>query len=644
MKHNKSMWIVAFVVIASMVMAACQPQTIIQTVEVTKEVKVVETQVVQVEKTSVVEVERKAFTTPNPILGDLKVRQALAYCTNKVDLAKAGYPLLTDEQAQGLVMNTFIPKAHWAYAGDANVTIYDFSVDKGKALLDEAGWKMAEGADFRAKDDGTVLALKFYTTTAAFRQAWAAVWEKQMAECGVQILRSHVPSTWWFGDTTGLQVRDFEIGAFAWVGQADPGGQTLWACDQIPMPENNWAGQNYMGWCNETASQAIKNANNTLLKEDRIKWYTIVQQEYTKDVPAIPIFNRTETFSIVSDLVGFDPKPGEEYYTYNIQDWERPGKDTIVVGFTQEPASLYTLVESAFVANLAAGVMGFRSYTSLGYDFQPYWVKELSTLESGLAQNNDVDVKEGDKVQNAAGDVVELKAGEKIVDATGAEVEYKSGTVKMKQLVVKYVADENLKWQDGSPVSQADFELGYKTVCDKESGATSFITCDQTQAVAFDGLSYTVTWVPGNQQPLYFVAPYGFYPSKQPIESEGPYKGKTLGDVPAKDWPTLPEVAEKPWSYGPYMITEWVKGEKMVFAANPYFFKGAPKTPNLVIAFLTPENAESQLLTGQVDLLGSETLAGLTEQLVQAEKDGKVKNIVNAGATWEHIDFNLFVK
>ena len=101
-----------------------------------------------------------------------------------------------------------------------------------------------------------------------------------------------------------------------------------------------------MGWCNETADEAIKNANNTLAKEERIKWYTIVQQEYTKDVPAIPLFNRTETYAVNAKLTGFDPTPGEEYYTYNVQDWEIPGKDTIVIGFTQEPASLYTLVQS----------------------------------------------------------------------------------------------------------------------------------------------------------------------------------------------------------------------------------------------------------------------------------------------------------
>ncbi len=647
MKHNKFMLVFALVLIASLVLSACQPQTIIQTVEVEKVVE--QTVQVEVEKvveqTSVVEVEKKAFTTPHPLLGDLKVRQALAYCTNKVDVARAGYPLLSEEEAAGLVMDTFIPKAHWAYAGDENVTIYPFDPAKGGALLDEAGWTLAEGAAVRTKEDGSVLALKFFTTTAAFRQAWAAVWEKQMADCGIQILRSHVPASWWFGDTTGLAVRDFELGAYAWVGEADPGGQTLWACDQIPLPENNWVGQNYMGWCNEAASAAIKNANNTLVKEERIKWYTIVQQGYTEDVPAIPLFNRTETFSHVADMVGFAPAPGEQYYNYNVEEWEIPGKDTFVLGFTQEPASMYTLVESAWVAVLAANLTGFaRGATSLNYDFQPYWQTELSTLESGLAKNSEVEVKEGDTVQDASGSVVPLAAGIKVIDSTGAEVEFTGSPIKMNQLVVKYQAVDGIKWQDGSDLAQADFELAYKTVCDKESGATSFITCDQTQDIQFDGISYTVTWVPGNQSPLYFLAPYGFSPSNQPIESEGAYKGMTLKDVPAKDWPTLTEVAEKPYSWGPYIIKEWVKGEKMVFEANPYFFKGEPKMKNFVIAFLTPENAEAQLLGGQVDLLGSETLSGLSQQLVDAAAAGKVVNVIEPGATWEHIDFNMFSK
>jgi len=115
--------------------------------------------------------------------------------------------------------------------------------------------------------------------------------------------------------------------------------------------------------------------------------------------------------------------------------------------------------------------------------------------------------------------------------------------------------------------------------------------------------------------------------------------------VPAKDWPTLPELAERPIGVGPYMITEWVKGEKLVFVANPYAPADmTPKTPNLIIQIVSAENAEAQLLAGGVDLLGSETLAGLTDQLVAAETEGKVKNYIIAGGTWEHIDFNLFVR
>jgi ABC-type transport system substrate-binding protein len=637
----------SLVLVAAFVLSACQPvQTtveVIRTVEVPveKEVEVIRTQEVTVIETQVVEVEveREAFTTPHPILSDLKVRQAIAHCTNKLELIQSVYPLISPEEQAGLVMNTFIPTSSWAYAGDENVTIYEFDPEKGAALLDEAGWTMDEGLGIRVNADGEALSLKFTTTNAAFRQTWAAVFEQQMAACGIQIVRLHAPASWWFGDTTGLARRDFEMGAYAWVGQADPGGETLWACDQIPLPSNGWAGQNYMGWCNEKASVGIKNANNNLVKDERIKWFTDVQQAYTEDVPAVPLFNRTETFSARADLVGFTPTPGEEYYTYNIGEWEVPGQDTVVVGFTQEPASLYSFVESAYVSALPNMIIGNqRGYTTLNYDFQPLYLTQLPTIENGGAVNNDVEAKEGDMVYDSTGNIVALAAGVKVRNSAGEVVEFTGGTVTMKQLVITFEYLDTLKWPDGTSVSQEDIELWVKVQCDRESGATSFIACDKTAGWTFDGLKATRTLLPGVQDALYFTYEPGFAPANRPLSD-----GRLLKDVPAKDWPTLPEVAEAPWGVGPYMVTEWVKGEKLVFAAHPYWYGGTPKTPNIVIAFVTPENAEAQLLGGQVDVLGSETLAGLTETLVAAEAEGKVNNIVNPGGTWEHVDFLLFV-
>jgi ABC-type transport system substrate-binding protein len=417
MKSNKLMLAIGLVLLASLVLAACQP--VVTTVEVVKEVKVVETQVVEkvVESTTIVEVERKPFTTPDPITSDLRVRQALAYCTDKAAVANAGYPLINRAQAEGLVMNSFIPAAQWAYAGDENITIYPFDIVKGQALLEEAGWVLDPEAGTRANAAGEQLVLKFATTTAAFRQAWAAVWQSQMEACGFTILRSHVPASWWFGDTTGLARRDFQLGAFAWVGQADPGGQTLYACDQIPSPDNGWTGQNYFGWCNQLASDNIKKANNTLVQSERKAAYTIVQQEFTKDVPGIPLFNRTETFSAAADLTGFAPTPGEEYYVYNIETWARPDTDTLVIGFTQEPASLYAAVEDAFVARLATYVMDPRVYLSLNYTFTPspvLYKGEFASFDNGGATKNEVEVKEGDKVIDSSGSPVDLASGVKV--------------------------------------------------------------------------------------------------------------------------------------------------------------------------------------------------------------------------------------
>lgn len=629
MYKNRFTLALGLLVVASIILAACAPAPAATPAEPAEPVVVTQEVVV----TEVVEVEREAFTTPHPILSDLNVRQALAHCTNKADLIKSVYVTLDEAQQEGLIMHTNIPRDHWAYAGDENITIYDFDPDAGRALLDEAGWTLAEGATYRTNADGEELALKFTTTNAAFRQTWSAVWVQQMADCGVNIVPTYAPASWWFGDTTGLARRDFELGAFAWVGEADPDVQTLYACDQIPSPANGWEGQNYMGWCNEAASIAVKNGANTLVQDERAEFYTQFQAEFTKDLPSLPLFNRTETHATNAALTGYDPRPGEPYYTYNVYDWEIPGTDTIVMGFPQEPASLFVLVEDAYVANVAYTLIRPNLITWLDYTAAAALIKELPTIESGLTLNNDVEVSEGSKVVDANGEVVDLAPGVSVINAAGETVEYTGGPITMKQLVSTFELIDGLTWEDGTPVSQADLELGDAIDCDPESGATSFILCDKTQEVTFNGTSWTYTWLPGNQDPLYYESGLlSLYPAH------------VLGDVPAAEWATNPLVAETPLAYGPYKIVEWVKGERMVFEANEFWAGPPVKTPNIVIQIITPESQESLLLGGEVDTLASEAVVSPTETLAAAAAEGRINLFVEPSATWEHIDFSLFIR
>ena len=63
-----------------------------------------------------------------------------------------------------------------------------------------------------------------------------------------------------------------------------------------------------------------------------------------------------------------------------------------------------------------------------------------------------------------------------------------------------------------------------------------------------------------------------------------------------------------------------------------------------MIQIITPESAEGLLLGGEVDILASETLAGLNETLKAAADEGRIKTFVEAGGTWEHIDIQLFIR
>jgi ABC-type transport system substrate-binding protein len=472
-----------------------------------------------------------------------------------------------------------------------------------------------------------------------------------MAACGLRIVRFHVPASWWFGDTTGLGRRDYELGAYAYTGTADPASSQLYACDYIPRPENGWAGQNDAGWCNEKGSNALKNGDNTLDRQARIDNYAIAQEEFSKDMPVLPLFNRIDTTATAADFEGFRTAPGWTYQGWNAHEWARPGKDTIVVALSQEPASLFALVENAFVAVIADTFVTGWPYQSENYDFQAVLLKSLPTLENGGAVMNTVEVKEGDIVVDVTGSAVPLANGVKVKDVDGNEVEFTGTPIKMPQLVMTGSYLDGTMFSDGTPLTAADLELSDKIRCDKESGAISFVLCDRTASIEYpDDLTGIFTLVPGYLDPTYFidtVGLYGPYAAHQPINSEGPYKGQTLADVPAKDWTTLAEVAECPLGVGPYMIAcgDWTKGQSLTYHANPNYVLGVAKTPNLVIQIIQDTNqAIAQLLTGDVDVVFSETTPGSEQVLKDAEAEGKVKVHIDASTSYEHIDLQLFTK
>ncbi len=162
-------------------------------------------------------------------------------------------------------------------------------------MLEQAGWTLQPGADFRRNAAGEELAFKYTASDAQMRQAIGETWESQMYDCGIHIVRLHADPSWWFGETTGLARRDFDIGEYAWVWNNDASDSVgeLYAVDRIPSAANGWQGANVIGWYDPAASaNAHLGDNQALTLLQRRDYYAIVQERFASEVPSIPLFER----------------------------------------------------------------------------------------------------------------------------------------------------------------------------------------------------------------------------------------------------------------------------------------------------------------------------------------------------------------
>jgi peptide/nickel transport system substrate-binding protein len=253
------------------------------------------------------------LTKPHPVLSDLRVRQALAYGTNREAMAQIAYLGLVP------VMNSWIPAIHWAYPGDDALTLYPYDPQKASSLLEEAGWIQADDG-YRYKD-GQRLELKLYIQAGQpLREVIVQQFVNAIEPLGMVIDVERVREADWYGEQSPLIHRTFDLIEFAWVTGMEPDGQVSYTCAEIPTPENDWHGQNYGGWCNNTATVSLLGAANELHRDRRAEMYRIAQQQFTADVPAIPLFSRLDFYAAAPGLVNLKLNPTEDP-TWNCWEW-----------------------------------------------------------------------------------------------------------------------------------------------------------------------------------------------------------------------------------------------------------------------------------------------------------------------------------
>lgn len=195
--------------------------------------------------------QRSEMNTPNPVLSDLAVRQAIRLGTNRELMSSEFYFGPPEEPAVQNVL-TGIPSME----SPNTELVYD--PDAAKALLDEAGWVM--DGEYRAKD-GVPLSLVHYTTVSPVRQKIQAVFQQNMKDIGVEVSIEAVDSAIFFDSAAGNEQNNThfyqDINQFAsGVGAPPPVAYMIrWYSGpdrrEVAQASNQWAGRNLQRYIND---------------------------------------------------------------------------------------------------------------------------------------------------------------------------------------------------------------------------------------------------------------------------------------------------------------------------------------------------------------------------------------------------------
>lgn len=252
------------------------------------------------------------FNLDNPILADVNVRKALIHAIDRDRLTQALF-----EGKQKKALSNIHPRDVYF---TEDLVKYDYSVEKSKALLETAGWKL--GASGIYEKDGKKLALSIMTTAQNKTRELVEVFiQSELKKIGVELAIQNEPARVFFGET--MKRRKFPgLAMYAWTSAPDaPPRTTLWS-NEIPTEKNGWAGQNYPGWKNAKADEILVNIYKEFDLAQRQKLMVELQKLYTDEAPVIPLYMRSEIVIVPTALKNFRMSGHQYYSTLEIETWK----------------------------------------------------------------------------------------------------------------------------------------------------------------------------------------------------------------------------------------------------------------------------------------------------------------------------------
>jgi peptide/nickel transport system substrate-binding protein len=215
----------------------------------------------------------------SPFFQDALVRRALLLALDRQGLIDQAL------NGQGIVANG--PIRPWSWAYDSQLSPPEYDPDQADALLTEANWVDTDGDGIR---DQNGQPLRFILLTgddpifAELGQAMAGQWARHGISVEVELLGA--------GLSDRLRTRDYQAVLVELLLSGDPDPYPLWHQTQMD------GGQNYGGWDNREASEALEQARYLTDRDQRKPYYSQFQRIFVQETPALIIDYPTYTYAV----------------------------------------------------------------------------------------------------------------------------------------------------------------------------------------------------------------------------------------------------------------------------------------------------------------------------------------------------------
>ncbi len=242
-----------------------------------------------------------------PPFADVRVRKALAYAVDR--------ELIVKTILDGLVTPVDGPIQPLSWAYEPNVVKYGHDPARAKALLDEAGWKVAARADGIRVKDRQVLSFTLITQAGfAIRENVAQAIQKQLKDVGVDakvklIDGTSISGVWFSGD--------FDAMLHWWQSGADPEITLFFAADRSPP-----AGRNINYLKDSSLTVLLYASDREIDQAKRRELLRRAQIRVAELAPEIPLYNTSKIDAVPARLQNFKGNPTNAGPFWNVHEWE----------------------------------------------------------------------------------------------------------------------------------------------------------------------------------------------------------------------------------------------------------------------------------------------------------------------------------